>query len=102
MVEGEKSLPPAGNVRAPSVTSWVLEEWGSLPDDMVTCLFKKCGISYSIDGIEDDILWEDANPEQESEDKEHEEEHVYDNQVTKEQRWSLFRESDDEDEFEGF
>ena len=69
MVEGEKSLTPAGNVKAPSLTtvsSWVLDAWRALPQMMVArSFFKKCGISNSTDGTEDDILWEeDANPEQ--------------------------------------
>lgn len=106
MVEGEKSLTPAGNVKAPSlttVTSWVLEAWCGLPEEMVARSFKKCGISNSIDGTEDDILWEeDTNPEQESNDAESEDKDLYDDQLTEEQWRSLFGESDGEDEFEGF
>lgn len=101
MVEGEKSLTLAGNVKAPSLTtmtSWVLEAWRGLPKEMVAGSFKKCGISNSIDGTEDDILWEEeANPEQESEDDESEDEDVYDDKLTEEQWRSLFGESDDED-----
>ena len=55
MVEGEKSLTLAGNVKAPSLTtmtSWVLEAWRGLPKEMVAGSFKKCGISNSIDGTE--------------------------------------------------
>ena len=103
MVEGEKSLTLAGNVKAPSLTtmtSWVLEAWRGLPKEMVAWSFKKCGISNSIDGTEDDILWEEeANPEQESEDDESEDKDVYDDKLTEEQWRSLFGESDDEDEF---
>ena len=70
---------------------------------MVTRSFKKCGISNSINGTEDDILWEEeANPKQESKDDESEDEDVYDDKLTEEQWRSLFGESDDEDEFEGF
>lgn len=101
MVEGEKSLTPAGNVKAPSLTtmtSWVLEAWRGLPKEMVARSFKKCGISNSIDGTEDDILWEEeANPKQGSEDDESEDEDVYDDKLTEEQWRSLFGESDDED-----
>ena len=106
MVEGEKSLALAGNVKAPSltiVTSWVIDASRGLPEQMVARSFKKCGISNSIDGTEDDILWEeDANPEQESENGDSEDEDLYDDQLTEEQWRSLFGESDDEDEFEGF
>ena len=70
---------------------------------MVARSFKKCGISNSIDGTGNDILWEeDANPEQESKNGDSEDEDVYDDQLTEEQWPSLFEESDDEDEFEGF
>lgn len=65
---------------------------------MVAGSFKKCGISNSIDGTEDDILWEEeANPKQGSEDDESEDEDVYDDKLTEEQWRSLFGESDDED-----
>ena len=81
MVKGEKSLPPAGNVKAPSLTtmtSWVLDAWRGLPHKMVAHSFKKCGISNSINGTEDNILWEeDADPEQESENGDSED-NVYD------------------------
>ena len=62
MVEGEKSLTPAGNVKAAlltTVASWVLEAWRDLPEEMVARSFKKCGISNSTDGTEDDMLWEE-------------------------------------------
>ena len=77
MVEGQKSLTPTGNVRAASlatVSSWVLEAWRGLPEEMVARSFKKCGISNSTDGTEDDILWEEAAvPDEESqeEDEDH-------------------------------
>ena len=64
---------------------------------------KRWSPNHSIDGTEDDILWEEeANPEQESKDDESEDKDMYDNQLTEEQWRSLFGESDDEDEFEGF
>ena len=45
---------------------------------MVAHSFKKCGISNSINGTEDNILWEeDADPEQESENGDSED-NVYD------------------------
>ena len=106
MVEGQKSLTAAGNVRAASlstVSSWVLEAWLGLPEEMVARSFKKCGISNSIDGTEDDILWEEetAVPDEESEeeDKDHD---VYDDRLTEEQWQNLFGESDAEEEFDGF
>ena len=59
MVEGEKSLTPAGNVKAALLTteaSRVLEAGQDLPEAMVAQSFKKCGISNPTDGIEDDML----------------------------------------------
>ena len=100
MVEGDKSLTPEGNAKAPSL---VLDEWRGLPEEMVARSFKKCGISNSIDGTEDDILWEeDANPEQESENGDSEDKDVYDTQLTEEKWQSLFRESDDQDDLGDF
>ena len=104
--QGREKLNPGRKCEEPSLTTltcWVLEAWRGLPEEMVTQSFKKCGISNSINGTEDDILWEEeANPEQESEDDESEDKDVYDDKLTEEQWRSLFGESDDEDEFEGF
>ena len=63
MIEGQKSFTPAGNVRAASllnVYAWVLDAWRGLSADMVARSFKKCGISNSVDGTEDEILWEET------------------------------------------
>ena len=111
IVEGEKSLTPAGNVRAASLTtvaSWVLEAWRDLPEEMVARSFKKCGISNSTDGTEDDMLWEEEEeeeatiPDEESVDQESEDEDVYDDRLTEEEWQNLFGTSDDEEDFDGF
>jgi len=103
MVEGEKVLTPGGKVKVASLASWVLEAWRDLPGDMVERSFKKCGISNTIDGTENDLLWEEEEEtftaEEENED---EDEDPYDNQLTQEEWRNLFSESDDEDEFDGF
>jgi len=84
MVEGEKTFTPAGNVKAASsttVASWVLEVWRDPPEEMVTRSFKKCGISNSTDGTEDDMLWEEEEgtvPDEESKDQESEDKDAYD------------------------
>ena len=105
MIEGQKSFTPAGNVRAASllnVYAWVLDAWRGLSADMVARSFKKCGISNSVDGTEEEILWE------ETEDvpttrvyEEDEDEGVYAAHLTSEEWQNLFRDSDDE-EFAGF
>ena len=88
MIEGEKTLTPAGSVKAAlltTVASWVLEAWRDLPGEMVARSFKKCGISNSTDGTEDDILWEEGSvPDEESEDQESEDEDTYDDHLTEE------------------
>ena len=79
---------------------------------MVSRSFKKCGISNAIDGSEDDILWKDddeqclpslaAVDEDQVMERELAAEAVYDDRLTNEQWYSLFGDSDDEDEFDGF
>lgn len=62
MMDGEKTYTKGGNVRQASldtVCSWVLEAWNSINSDIVQKSFKKCGISNSLDGTEDDMLWDD-------------------------------------------
>ena len=63
MIEGQKSFTPAGNMRGallPTVCSWVLDAWPSLMAEMVARCFKKDSISNSMDGTEDEILWEET------------------------------------------
>ena len=107
MVEGEKNLTPAGNVKAAlltTVASWVLEAWRDLPEEMVARSFKKWGISNSTDGTEDDMLWEEEGSvqDEESEDQESEDEDAYDDRLTEEEWQNLFGTSDDENDFKGF
>ena len=33
--------------------------WTSIPAELVTKSFKKCCISNALDGMEDDLLWDD-------------------------------------------
>jgi len=41
------------------VEGWVSAAWKATPESIVVRIFKKCCISSSLDGSEDDILWED-------------------------------------------
>jgi len=71
---------------------------------MVTRSFKKCGISNSTDGTEDD-MWEEEEgtvPDEESEDQESEDEDAYDDCLTEEEGQNLFGTSNDEEDFDGF
>ena len=61
--------------------------------------FKKCGISNTLDGTEDDLVWEEE--EDSSQVEEEPDCDVYDDRITPEQWQELFGESDDE-EFHGF
>ena len=105
MIEGQKSFTPAGNMRAaslPTVRSWVLDAWRSLPAEMVARSFKKCGISNSMDGTEDEILWEETEDVPTTPvDDEDEDDGVYADHLTSEEWQNLFGDSDDED-FAGF
>lgn len=41
--------------------SWIADAWASIPEELVSRSFKKCGISNALDGSEDDFLWEDIS-----------------------------------------
>ncbi|CAG8619627.1 11841_t:CDS:2 [Diversispora eburnea] len=40
------------------ICNWILEAWDSIPKEMVIKSFKKCGISNSMDGMEDHMIYE--------------------------------------------
>lgn len=63
-ISGDNLKTPTGRLQRPSlatVCGWVLSAWRSLPDSTVENAFKKCCISNSLDGMEDDALWEAAS-----------------------------------------
>ena len=54
MATGEKSLTPAGNMRAPDKAlclRWVKEAWNSVTSDVIRKSFRVCGISVNTDGL---------------------------------------------------
>ncbi|KAJ1108820.1 hypothetical protein NDU88_006190 [Pleurodeles waltl] len=62
MVSGEKSFTEGGNMRAPQLDvlcKFVIKAWNDIDAETVIKSFKKCGISNSLDGMEDDYLWHD-------------------------------------------
>ena len=71
---------------------------------MVARSFKKCGISNSTDGTEDDMLWEEeaTNPDKKSVDQESEDEDMNDDRLTEEEWQNLFGTSDDEEDLDSF
>ena len=59
MLCGTKSTTAGGNMRAPQMAvylQWIVDAWNSLPNDMIAKSFKVCGISNSLDGLEDDAI----------------------------------------------
>lgn len=63
-MSGDNPNTPTGRLQRPplgTVCGWVLSAWRSLPDVMVQKAFKKYCISDSLDGTEDDALWEEAS-----------------------------------------
>lgn len=40
---------------------WIADAWASIPEELVSRSFKKCGISSALDGTEDHFLWEDIS-----------------------------------------
>ena len=76
MISRPFDYTPAGKNKAPSrnlVLQWVHEAWREIPVEMVATSFKTCGISNSLDGTEDDALYnEQAHEIDDEEDNEFE------------------------------
>ena len=69
MIEGDPSLTPTGHRRAPTkemLVSWLVDAWNAIPSAMIEHSFKKCGISCNLDGTEDDIIFDDVCPANET------------------------------------
>ena len=50
------------------VLRWIDRAWREIPVELITRSFKSCGISRTLDGTEDDAVWDDE--EEEAEDTE--------------------------------
>ncbi|KAG0439737.1 hypothetical protein HPB47_016544, partial [Ixodes persulcatus] len=75
MASGSHEQMPTGRLkRAPlaTVLSWIPSAWSSVSMDVVSRSFKLTGISNSLDGAEDDCLWEDDAPQKTTSDSESE------------------------------
>ena len=62
MVNGPFTYTPSGKKRVPSkelVLQWIHKAWQEIPADLVTNSFKSCGISNTLDGTEDEAVWEE-------------------------------------------
>ena len=106
MISGDVKLTKGGNMMKPDldlVAKWVKDAWDSIPTEMVARSFLKCCISNSLDGTEDDALY---NDELEIDDEVEEDpaDDVYDDNPLLNQGDidELFNESESETEFEGF
>jgi len=41
------------------VLCWIDRAWREIPVDLITRLFKSCGINNALDGTEDDAVWDE-------------------------------------------
>ena len=91
MAEGIHELTAGGRQKKPSeelMCQWIGEAWRDIPREMVAKSFLKCGITNSMDGSEDDFVFDSSDDDSVVAD---------DSLVTE-----LFRDSDSESDFEGF
>uniref|UniRef100_A0A8C6PX15 HTH CENPB-type domain-containing protein n=1 Tax=Nothobranchius furzeri TaxID=105023 RepID=A0A8C6PX15_NOTFU len=69
LLSGDHALTPSGKIQKPTVhrlCEWILQAWDAVTAESIINGFKKCCISNALDGSEDDILWEEAGPQRES------------------------------------
>ncbi|GFT11701.1 pogo transposable element with KRAB domain [Trichonephila clavipes] len=69
MLEGEKSFTKGGQMRHASleIEQWIIKAWNEIKPDLIQKSFKKCSISNSLDGTEDDYLFmEESNSDGEN------------------------------------
>jgi hypothetical protein len=62
LLAGDHILTPTGKIKKPSVAllcQWIKTSWQRIRPEVIVKGFKKCCISYAVDGREDDTLWED-------------------------------------------
>ena len=88
MVNGEKQLAKAGNLKRPKLTTvcqWIVDFCNEIPSDMVIRSFLKCGISNSIDGSEFISGRDDVEQEENTEECD-----LYDDKLSEEQFYELF------------
>jgi hypothetical protein len=68
-------MTPTGKTRRPSIElmrSWIVRAWDMVDQRIIVTSFLKVGISYALDGSEDDALWQtEENVDEESESEEY-------------------------------
>ena len=111
MISGDKEYTAGGNLKRPSLslmTQWILKAWQSIPTETVVNSFKKCGISNSMDGTEDDSLYNDliGSPKKATDETEEsiadDDDDYYDDLPLSELQLKLLFGEDNEEEFLGF
>ena len=105
MQHSTKTYTKGIRTRAPdllTVTQWVKEAWKELDPSIIVKSFKRCSITNSMDGTEDNILWPDPRTEdtediadEDFEDND-EDDQFYQDIMPIEQVKQLFDTSDDE------
>ena len=91
MAEGIQELTAGERQKKPSeelMCQWIVEAWRDIPREMVAKSFKKCGITNSLDGCEDNFVFDSSDDESMEAD---------DSLVAE-----LFRDSDSKSDFDGF
>ena len=86
------NLRPGGRQKKPSeelMCQWIGEAWRNIPREMVANSFLKCGITNSLDGSEDDFIFDTSSDDESI---------VADDSLVTE----IFNDSESESEFEGF
>ena len=102
MLDGAKTFTKGGRMRKadlPTICGWIKKVWEELSPAIIQRAFLKCSISNSMDGTQDDLLWEDEMGEaDESGESDDDLEYPDDEEDLR----RIFNESSSDEEFEGF
>ena len=64
MAIGEHSYTKAENIKKPAndlMCWWIMEAWNEIPTEMIVTSFKKCGITDTLDNLDDSGNKENIN-----------------------------------------
>ena len=98
MIEGEKTYTKGGRMRkvdVPTICSWIVKVWDKLSPKIIRQAFLKCCISNNMDGIEDEIIWEEYSNGEESSDSDSDGDLMFPD----EELWRLFEEETNDEDF---
>ena len=65
MAEGIHEFTMSGRQKKPSeelILSWIVGAWQDISEEIIESSFPKCGITNSLDGTEDDLVYEAEDP----------------------------------------